>query len=536
MTDHKEMLRRVTERLPAILPEFLAAQRWFGGKAHTISATEVLDAVPLDERASPAFVSVIRVKYLDAPAETYALPLKMISGVPESGEPAAVRPVPSLRLRCAGEDDLVLGDALWDRDFALLLLDSIHRRLTLKGLQGELVAAPTRAFERILGGNGASLEPSVMKREQSNTSVVYGDRLILKFFRRLQEGVNPDVEVGAFLTERTHFAHAPAVAGSLLYQRENQPPVSVAVAQAFVPNQGDAWSYTLGEVAAYFERTTLDPTRGAGAPTKRLLDLAREAVPPNAEHLIGRYLDSARLLGRRTAELHAALASDAGDANFAPEPFSLAWRRVLSDAMLEQAERTFLLLSRRLDHLAPPARELAERALRLRRSVQRLMNSVLGREIEVARIRIHGDYHLGQVLHTGGDFVIIDFEGEPARPISERRTKRLALQDVAGMLRSFHYAAETAVLSCAQERGASLEALRASARYWQSYVSAAFLQSYFSSASRVPFLPENREDTELLLDACLLQKAAYELEYELNNRPDWAGIPLQGILGIAAAP
>lgn len=533
--DREIELRPLLEGLLRALPDFLANQRWFGGKARAIRGTKTVDAIGLlDEHASPAYIVIVEVRYTDSTAETYALALKFASRESVAAKSGVDQPALYLPGQ-ADDDEIVLVDALWDRDFSLLLLDSLERRRVFRGSRGELRAIPTHALDRLVsrGAPGVSLEPALLKREQSNTSIRYGDRLIMKFFRRLEEGANPDVEIGAFLTERTSFAQVPALGGSFEYAGDGEP-VSVAIVQAFVPNQGDAWSYTLEVLASYFEGI-FDDGFELEVPRKPLLDLAREAVPARALGVLGGYLDSARLLGRRTAELHLALASNTEDPNFAPEPLSMSWQRIIGDAMSEQSERAFILVRDRLEGLPVPAREQAENALRLQRWIEKRLSRFVGRPIDVARIRIHGDYHLGQVLHASRDFVIIDFEGEPARPLSERRTKRLALLDVAGMLRSFHYAAETARISASSTRGLSSQALRPAARYWQRYVSAAFLQSYFSTAGRAPFLPEGREDLEILLDACLLQKVTYELEYEFNHRPDWVSIPLDGILDVAGS-
>lgn len=535
--NENRVLGHLARDLPQLLPDFLLRQRWFGGKAQGIESTKVVDVVPVNsERVTGVYIVLARVEYAPGAAETYVLPLKSTSREPAARERQDRGTPPGLRISGEGSgDDLVFCDALWDRDFSLQILDSIRQGLAFKGGRGEVKAVPTPALQRILRGLEGEVEPSLLKGEQSNTSIVYGSRLILKLFRRLEEGINPDVEIGTFLTERTSFAHIPPVAGSIVYRRHGTEPTSIGILQGFVPNQGDAWRFTLAALRQYFEQVAaLLAPQLPPLPPGTLLALAQEDVPRRACDLIGAYLDSARLLGQRTAELHTALASDPNDPNFAPEPFSMSYQNSIHQAMATRATRAFQLLSTRLRHLPEEARERAEKVLRLEDEVQRGLHKILEREIRAMRTRVHGDYHLGQVLCTESDFVIIDFEGEPARSLNERRTKRSPLQDVAGMLRSFHYATESALSALAAGdvvlKGSL--AMKRWARYWQSYVSSVFLKSYLSTVAQTPCLPEKHEDLDTLLNAFLLEKVMYELEYELNNRPTWVSIPLDGIVQV----
>jgi maltose alpha-D-glucosyltransferase/alpha-amylase len=246
-----------------------------------------------------------------------------------------------------------------------------------------------------------------------------------------------------------------------------------------------------------------------------------------ARETIGAFIESARLLGRRTAELHLALASDPSDPAFAPEPFTTLYQRSLYQSMRAPAVRTFRLLRRMF-----PDDPLLGKVLDLESEILDRYREVLDHKIDATRIRCHGDYHLGQALWTGKDFVIIDFEGEPALPLGERRIKRSPLTDVAGMIRSFHYATHTAVSRVMEDVGSPADAslLSVWSEYWYLWVSAVFLRSYLVTARGASFLPGSRGDLELLLDLYLLQKAVYELRYEANNRPDWISIPAHGIL------
>jgi maltose alpha-D-glucosyltransferase/alpha-amylase len=395
-----------------------------------------------------------------------------------------------------------------------------------------LCALPTQAFADLRGPADVALVSTPLAAEQSNTSVVYGDRLILKLFRRVAVGVNPDLELGRFLTERTSFTHIARVAGALEYRSTTGEPTTVGILHGFVPNRGDAWAYTLEALDCFFAAArTQQSGWHATVPPQPLLALAEEDLPPLVSEVIGPYVASARLLSQRTAELHLALASDPGDPRFAPEPLAAPDQDALAQSIRGLTTEAFQLLRRRLAALPEVVRGDAHQVLALESEVLGSVQTLSQRPLTALRIRTHGDYHLGQVLYTGDDFVITDFEGEPARPLSERQGKHSPLKDVAGMLRSFHYAAyaglfnqDKAAFSSSEARGA----LEPWAQMWYLWISAAFVQTYLAYAGSASLLPP-RDECQVLLDAYLLEKAVYELNYELNNRPDWVHIPLQGI-------
>jgi maltose alpha-D-glucosyltransferase / alpha-amylase len=267
--------------------------------------------------------------------------------------------------------------------------------------------------------------------------------------------------------------------------------------------------------------------------------LKKVEIPPLAGELIGPYLENVRLLGRRTAEMHVALASDNSNPEFAPEPFSVLYQRSLYQSMRNHSGQMFQLLRNNLKSLRGTILDQALKILDLQNEVLSRFRSVVSKKINAKRNRIHGDYHLGQVLYTGRDYVIIDFEGEPARPLTERRIKRSPIRDVAGMLRSFHYAAYTSLfghLGSAMVRPEDLVPLESWARVWNIWVSKTFLESYIEHAAAGGFLPSERDEIDILLNIYLLEKALYELGYELNNRPDWIQIPLTGILQLLETP
>jgi maltose alpha-D-glucosyltransferase/alpha-amylase len=521
--------------LEQCLAGYLPHCRWFGGKARKLKTIQIVETVraAIDDRA--VHLAFLRVAYIDGEPETYLLPIACAQGK-DAKHLQEKLPHTVIARVDDGNSENVLYDATWDHDFVKLLLDVIARKRRLKGRQGEVCGAPTRALRQIAGDSDAlqELAPNVLKGEQSNTSIVFGDKLIFKLYRRVESGTNPDVEVGRFLTEHAGYSHTPPVAGVLSYERETQPAASLGILQAFVPNEGDAWRFTLDTLDRYFEqvlakRVALDSELIAPL---GLFELTEMPFPPEAQDAIGSYIESARLLGQRTGELHLALASAPQIPDFAPEPMTVLAQRSLYQSLRGMSGQVFDLLRQRLSSLPEPARADAGHVLGLQSVIDGRFRRILGRKLGSVRIRCHGDYHLGQMLYTGKDFVIIDFEGEPARALSDRRLKRSPLRDIAAMLRSFHYAAYTALLD--RKVGSVLRPedqvlLEPWAAFWVLWTSVAFLQTYTDVTRNSDLLPLDAANRQALLDVFLLEKALYEVRYELNNRPAWVGVPVKGV-------
>jgi maltose alpha-D-glucosyltransferase / alpha-amylase len=479
-------------RLEAVLPSFLQTRRWFGGKARRLKKATIDEVVPMPYEDTVAYLLAVRCEYSDGDPEVYSLPLTFSSGV--VAEEMQKNQAAGVLCRVAGGPKPgVLHDALSDPEFAESLLEAMAQRDRYRGGRATVIAHPTSAFARLRGPKGTRLDASLRSVEQSNNSVTFGERLIMKFYRRLEEGINPDLEVSHFLSERG-FPNIPPVAGSFEYRFDRRRSGTLGILQGYVPNQGDAWAYTLAQLERYLAHPTA----------------------------LSEYLERAGLLGRRTAELHLALASDADDPDFAPAPSTMLDQRSVYQSVRAQATQMLTILRR---PLPPSAQPEAAMILGMEGELMGRLRALLQRPITATRIRTHGDYHLGQVLWTGGDFMIIDFEGEPARPLAERRLKRWSLRDVAGMLRSFDYAVHTAMRP---RRKADLTL----GKKWLQEVTAAYLSAYYRTAGTASFLPADDTGRQVLLDAFLLEKAFYEVRYELNNRPNWVGIPLKGILGL----
>jgi maltose alpha-D-glucosyltransferase / alpha-amylase len=524
--------------LEKILPAYLRNRRWFGGKARRMKWARILEAVPLFDLSSHLHLLLVQVDYTEGDPEVYTLPVAFASGL-DADRLVSETPGAVIAQLADGSTPCILFDAVQDRGACLLLLETIGRKRRFRGHGGEIVGVPTRAYRRVRGESKEPPNPAPSKAEQSNSSVIFGDRMILKVFRRVDPGINPDLEIGAYLTDDAAFPHVPPVAGSLQYARPHEEPMTLAILMGFVPNRGDAWQYTLDSLGQFFERvmTSYADIADAPFPEGRLLPAADGKVPPAVSGLIGSYLLSARQIGERTAEFHTAMAANLENPAFAPEPFTPFYQRSLYQSMRNLTAQTFVLLQKRARNLPDAVREQARVVLDLEDAILKRFQRILDRKITAMRIRVHGDYHLGQVLYTGKEFVLIDFEGEPARSLSARRLKRSPLRDVAGMLRSFHYAAYAPLIG---EVGGSVrlgdvERLEPWAVFWNRWVASAFLKGYLAIAGNGSFLPKTPEELSALLDTYLLEKAIYELGYELNNRPDWVKLPLLGILSLMEA-
>ncbi|RJP20388.1 MAG: maltose alpha-D-glucosyltransferase [Candidatus Abyssobacteria bacterium SURF_5] len=523
---------KAKEELEAHLPGYLKSCRWFGGKAQKVSLTEIIEAIPIPDKQLLAHLTIVRVDYLDRDSEEYVLPLNYVAGEQADAlmKEHPLSTVARVQVKSKNETG-ILYDALVDKQFSFELFHVIASHHRRKGRRGELFATTTRFFRRPRKTE-PPLEPFIPNVEQSNTSIIYGDRYILKLFRRPDRGINPDLEIGLFLNER-NVSIAP-VAGAIEYRVKGAEPTTVAILMNFIPNEGDAWRYTLEHLGHYYENALARTTREAepAVPAMHPLELVGKEPSDLAQEMIGPYMEAARLIGRRTAELHVALASNRENPDFAPEPFSKLYQRSLYQSMRNLTLKSFGLLNQFMKILPEGIRLEAQQISAQEKEILSRFRSLVDRKVTAMRIRCHGDYHLGQLLFTGKDFVIIDFEGEPARPISERRIKRSPLRDVAGMLRSFHYAAYSAIFS-QEERGLirpeDLPYVERWALFWYTWIAALFLQSYLEPAGQSAFLPKEREELRVLLDLYLLEKAIYELGYELNHRPNWVRIPIRGI-------
>jgi maltose alpha-D-glucosyltransferase / alpha-amylase len=535
-----ELLRgRGKAQLEQSLQSWLQSRRWFGGKARTVQNVVISDSIPLviDHAPHATRLVLFRVEYVEGEPDNYTIPIGYAPG--ELGEQMIAQSPQNVlaRLHVLGsKEDGVLYEAVGDSAFAARIFDLLTKQESLVGGTGELSGHSTPALETMLANCEGCATALVRNLDSSNTVMTFADRLFFKMFRKIEPGVNPDLEIGRYLTNM-HFGNTPATLGWLEYGREGEEKLTIGILQEAVHNTTSAWQATLDNLGRYFEQLMAQPQPNwkheMPVPGDSMWKLAHGNAPPLAKETLN--LDQATLLGRRTGEMHAALAANTDDPDFAPEPFGQLYQRSLYQSMRKQTVQNLQLLRRRLAGLPEATRPLAQSVLEQEKMLLESLGALLTKKLRAQRLRCHGDYHLGQVLYTGKDFMIIDFEGEPARSISERRLKQSPLKDVAGMLRSYHYAASYEFFQLKATGLATadnIEMLERAANFWCLWSSSAFLKGYLSVDATAAFLPPQGEPAEILMDAYLIEKAVYELGYELNNRPDWVEVPLRGILNL----
>jgi maltose alpha-D-glucosyltransferase/alpha-amylase len=534
--------------LERLLPGALANRRWFAGKARTIDSVVIEDSLVPSDNSPNERLLLVRVEYEEGPSDAYFLPVAYLEGAEAfrllEHEAWAVL----ARVVRAGEEVGVVADAMALPGFRDRLLATVAERRVWRGRRGSLRGVRTRQWQQIEDLLRTEHASAIMRVEQSNTSIHFvreneeddGGELVLKLLRRAERGVNPDLEIGRYLTEQDPFTAFPRVTGAIEYADDTDGVLTAAVVQEFVVNHGDAWKVTQQRLGDYLERAVLDEESQLSWDHPDHVPLEDGAEPPSEDihERIGEHLHMMGLLGQRTAELHMALGRPSSDEVFAPAHLTAHDRRSLYQSMRALCGRTFQLLSRRLDDIPEKQRPAAEEVLNRQQAILAHYKQLVDAQLGGARIRCHGDFHLGQVLFTGRDWVIIDFEGEPARSIGERRIKRSPMRDVAGMIRSLHYATYRALAheeasGVVQEGTDAYERMRRALSYWRYWVGRAYLTTYLEHISPSGLLPADSAQRQLLLDAFSLDKAIYELGYELGNRPAMVGIPLEGILELA---
>jgi trehalose synthase-fused probable maltokinase len=481
MTAFDDRTRARLER-EALVP-YLMQQRWFGGKAREIASARFHDWAPLPSPSTSGVLTIVDVTYDGDAFERYQLPL-------------------------VERDDGLLHDAVEDDAACRALAHAVQRNLDLPAARGTIAA---RSYSAELSAD-PDLAVTRLPGVHSNSALVLGDRYVLKLFRRVEAGINPDVEIGRFLARNAPHVCVPRFVGSIEYRKPEELPCTLALVQTLVPSSMTGWEHATGEL----QRFLADARSRRDDPTPAIV---RDAV--------GDYGGSVALLGQRTAELHRALASSTDDPDFAPEHAPAAEIARQTARARRDADDVLDVLSDGVGALDDEARPLAEAVLNSRDTIGARLEELGRQTAPYVKIRVHGDYHLGQVLRVGDDFVIIDFEGEPARSLAERRAKQSPLRDVAGMLRSFGYVAEMALATADRTMRTKL---RAWSRAWEASCADAFLRAYLDAARGAIFMPGDAAQVHRPLALFTIEKAVYELRYELNNRPQWISIPLAGIL------
>jgi maltose alpha-D-glucosyltransferase/alpha-amylase len=519
------------------LPAWLARQRWFGAKTRPIRQIRVADYVVLADTATSATPAplgaalfFVEIAYDEGEPDVYQIPLALSTGQ-DVDTIAANDPNSIVAMLQTATGPAILHDATVLEEFRQALLGLIERQgaVPFNGSAGSLAGCASSAFAGVRGG-----EPVLAKigtAEQSNTNIFYGKRMLLKLFRRIQPGQNPDVEIGRFLTEVAHFPRIATFLGEMTSKGTGET-TTTAMLQQLVENVGDGWYWTMDELAGFYESVAnCPPPSFEGVPATCVSD---GKTPAEAQDQMGSYLEAAALLGRRTAEMHLALAIETGDPAFRAEPFTADDLALDAQRIDSQIHRTLDALRTGMANLYDLTADEAATILSQRLQLFERAYAITKATPSGKRIRIHGDYHLGQTLRADGDFVLLDFEGEPARTLAERRRKQSPLKDVAGMLRSFSYAAWSGLDQYVRRHPDAQRSLEPWAKLWQNAACSAFLNAYKHTAAADPALLPEPAQAQALLNAYLLEKALYELLYELNNRPAWVRIPLAGILALKA--
>ncbi len=547
--------------LQSLLPAYLLTCYWFNGKSRVIQAVQIQDVIPCspvqpDPKAGGSrslsgptaeptpplyYLALIQVDYTEGSAEFYVLPLAYEPCGKE--EPMAIPHEHAIaQLQVQGTEDRgILFDAFEAPGFLAFPWQAIAQNQCYAGSKGEVVAVPINGVFEQLRATATTIDPHLYKGAQTDSAIVYGDCMFFKLFRKVEPGINPEVEMGTFLTQQSLAIHAALpehlspVAGFLEYRSKGSEPIALGILQRYIPDTRDAWAYTLDVLRDYFEQVMVQAEAVSEVllPMSTLLNTLTEPIPTRAYELLGAYLGAAELLGQRTAELHLVLASDAENSSFAPEAFTSFYQRSIYQYMRNLAGQTLLTLKKQLPYLAPALQPLAQSVLNRRDQLMGRFSAVLNQPIQATRIRCHGDYHLGQVLYTGKDFVIVDFEGERSRPLNERRMKRSPLRDIAGMLQSFSFVVQTALRQEVESgiiRPDRLPLMEQWAQFWYSWTSVAFLNTYLSLTGEASFIPKTQQELQVLLDAYLLEKAVHELGYALGSKPQWIEISLHRIL------
>lgn len=486
-----------------LLPAYLEGCAWFDAAGRRLREVRIIDARQLGEENDPARLLLVQVSFAEGLPETYILPLKVSVGrEAETVKKESPHSVVGIFRRSAEAEEQVLHDAALDAGFRAALLELVA---TGEAGSGPLLARHGRGFQRetVLA---AAANSQVISLERSNSSIAFNNEFFLKLYRRLDWGRPIEAEQLRYLSETKQFPAAAPYVGSLVYTTGAGQTATVALLQGYVQNQGDAWSYTVDAVGRFFER--LLAARPEPGDMTGLVE-AIGAVNP----------ERTRQLGQRLAEYHLALSSDPDHSAFAPEPFTTLYQRSLYQAVRGNLRRTIRLLGEHRAALPEQVRGEADFLIQEEATLLERYGGLLRRKIEAAKTAVHGSFHLAQVLNTGKDFVIVDLEGDPTRPLSERNLKRSPLVDVASLLRSLDHAAHAALLKQQPTDAAWLESWTDA---WVEHASGQFVAAYMEIARTASFLPKDETDLKLLLDVFVLDRALLELSRDLAQRPQMA--------------
>ncbi|MFW5645372.1 MAG: putative maltokinase, partial [Bacteroidota bacterium] len=527
-------MHEVTRKsLKELLHEYVLKNRWFRGKSKKIKDVEILDTLPMRTGEQNSYILIIETVYIEGKNEQYVIPLSIgfgerLQDIKYHHPEAAIANV-----EIEGREGL-LYDGAYNNDVRDVLLKQIVSRSKLKYKYGEVTGLPGKNLNKRLSKQELPLSSKILSAEQSNTSILYDQRFFLKLYRSPEEGKNPELEIIKALTDYTGFKNFPTHAGSLEYRNQKAENISIGLLVDFVPNEGNAWEFTRNHIENYFDRIRAEKDELMEGYSDKTGNILKTVDEEKENQLFDPFfMEMIELLGQRTAEMHMALASIKKDKDFVEEPFSLLYQKSLYQSFRTLIKRTINEMKTSIKKLDEDQKTLLDEIIKnenlLLSTIKRTLEQ---KRINTSKIRIHGDYHLGQVLFTGKDFVIIDFEGEPTRSLTARSLKYCPFKDVAGMLRSFHYAIYMGQLEYKSKIPEDSDFLDPWLEAWYQKIRDSYLNSYLRIAKGASFIPDKKEQLDNLLSVYIIEKAIYEADYELNNRPDWLHIPLNGLYKI----
>lgn len=503
-----------------ILEDYIIQQRWYGGKASKLKYIEILDYFHVQNESDLYYGLVIEVNYIEAFVQEYFLPLGLVKN------PDAVdgKVITKIQLN---EESFWLVDATLLESFRALVFEKIT--------EGNKIEHPFLEYRR---GRKCLDDQYVNSRflgvEQSNTSIIYNDRYILKFFRRLYVNHNPDYELSKYLTNKGQFNNTPGYAGSITLKFSDKNVMTIALMQELIPNEGDAWEYFSEIIKLGFQNfnassVSLEKIQQLG----HLQQIPLHEVDAHLMNFFGDYFfEDIQTLAQRTAEMHVSLGLERINVDFTPASYSYDYTVWLKNRLVYMLDNRINLLENNFHKLEGLSLSLAQQLLKNKKNIKKRFLDFDENILKGERIRIHGDYHLGQVLVHQRDFYVIDFEGEPESTIRDRKVKQPPLKDVAGMFRSFNYAIYASIFNHQESHQRSLEDNFNLAELLYNQMVGVFLYTYIDYVQSRNLNIGYQKEINFLLDYCLLEKAIYELGYELNSRPRWAIIPLKGIASI----
>jgi len=506
--------------LSDILEDYIVKQRWYGGKASKLKYIELAEYFRIQQHGEVYYGLILEVNFVEAFYQHYFLPIAFVSDENFAHKDRI------LPISIKGKEGFII-DAI--------NLDAF-RKLVFERINSAIPNDRTRVqYHKSVLFNNIEYESSrFMGLEQSNTSIVYNEKYVLKFFRRIYSDKNPDYEMSRFLSEKKEFKNTPSYLGSINIIDSDQRNITIGLMQEMIENQGDAWEFMLKEFDKVFSNLEVKNIDIKKLPNTELFErLSISDVPPQIIDWVGlNLLLKIQTLAKRTAEMHIALGSEFEETAFTPSRFNEDYSVWLKNRLLYQFQNRLNTIENNIEKLEGLALDLANEFLEKKNKIRKHFVNFDWTKLKGERIRVHGDYHLGQILVQNDDFYIIDFEGEPESTIRDRKVKQPPMKDVAGLFRSFHYAIYATIFNNSEHYNHSREELFEAGELLYKYLIGVFLEVYIDEVRKANLNIGYEQERDFILEYSLLEKAVYELGYELNSRPKWAVIPLKGISNI----